>query len=216
MTGILDPSVVDRAGAHPRPGWRRRRVWMKVLAWLLAPLAVVVAAFQLQPTYIVLDIPVTKNPVGYLWWEMQRSELAYADEPGVLYVHRQVGTAYTATQGWRTAEEALAHFERWFLANGGRRLARASTRRPSRRAGSCRRRTARPTSATAARVRLRTSPSGRLADRWRGSTSCSSPRGRRGGVGCRGDSIDPLCSNPPLVPMPPRAPAGASVRERCG
>jgi hypothetical protein len=118
MAGILDPSVMDRAGAHLKPGWRRRRAWMKVLAWLLAPLAVLAAAFQLQPTCIVLDIPVTKNPVGYLWWETQRSELAYADESGVLYVHRQVGTAYSATQGWRTAEEAFAHFERWFLANG--------------------------------------------------------------------------------------------------
>ena len=91
---------------------------MKALAWLAAPLAVVAIAFQLQPSYIVLDIPVTKNPVGYFWWETQRAELAYADSAGVLYVHRQVGTGYPETQGWRTAEDAFAHFERWFLANG--------------------------------------------------------------------------------------------------
>lgn len=91
---------------------------MRLLLWLAAPPAAAAAAFQLQPTYVVLDIPVTPNPVGYFWWEEQLSQLAYADSWGVLYLRRQVGAAYPETQGWRTSEEALAYFQRWLIANG--------------------------------------------------------------------------------------------------
>jgi hypothetical protein len=100
------------------PGWRRQKGWTRLLLWLLTPPAIIAGAFQLQPTYVVLDIPVAPNPVGYFWWEEQRSQLEYADSGGVLYLHRQVGTAYTHMHGWRTADEAFAHFDRWLSANG--------------------------------------------------------------------------------------------------
>jgi hypothetical protein len=91
---------------------------MKLLLGLLAPPAVIVGAFQLQPTYVVVDVPVPNNATGYFWWEAQRSQLAYADSWGVLYLRRQVGTAYAQTQGWRSAEDIFAHFDRWLSANG--------------------------------------------------------------------------------------------------
>jgi hypothetical protein len=31
--------------------------------------AAIAAAFQLQPTYVVLDIPIARGPAGYFWWE---------------------------------------------------------------------------------------------------------------------------------------------------
>src|SRR5262249_32967489 len=70
------------------------------------------------PTYIQLDIPVPKNRVGYFWYETQRSQLAYADEWGVLYLHRQAGTGYAEPQGWHSTEDAFATFDRWFMSNG--------------------------------------------------------------------------------------------------
>jgi hypothetical protein len=104
--------------ANRLPGWRRRRAWAKLLAWLMAPVGLVAAAFQLQPAHIRLDIPVPQNPVGYFWYETQRSQLAYADETGVLYLTRQAGTGYAEPQGWHTIEDAFATFDRWFRSNG--------------------------------------------------------------------------------------------------
>lgn len=112
-------STVELAPHGTRtPGWRRRRAWAKVLAALLAPVVLIAGAFQLQPAYIRLDIPVPKNPVGYFWYESQQSQLAYADEWGVLYLHRQAGTGYAEPQGWHTIEDAFAAFDSWFKSNG--------------------------------------------------------------------------------------------------
>ncbi len=108
----------DTARILRKPGARRRRLWVRLLMWLLAPPVFITGAFQLQPTYIVLDIPVTPNATGYFWWEEQRSQLAYADSGGVLYLRRQVGTAYGRTQGWQTEDEIFAFFDRWLAANG--------------------------------------------------------------------------------------------------
>jgi hypothetical protein len=97
-------------------GARRRG---RLLLWLLAPLAIIAVAFQLQPAHLVLDIPVTPNKgTGYFWWEEQRSQLAYADSSGVLYLRRLVGTAYPKMQGWHTAEDVFTYFDRWLSANG--------------------------------------------------------------------------------------------------
>jgi len=96
----------------------RRRAWGLLLLWLTTPPIAIAVAFQLQPAHVVLDIPVTPNPVGYFWYEAQTSQLSYADSWGMLYVHRKVGTAYPTTQGWQTAEEVFAHFNSWLIANG--------------------------------------------------------------------------------------------------
>jgi hypothetical protein len=71
-----------------KPGWRRRSAWIKLVVSPLALVVLVAGTFQLQPTYILLDIPVAKNPVGYFWYETQRAQLAYADTWSVLYVDR--------------------------------------------------------------------------------------------------------------------------------
>jgi hypothetical protein len=101
------------------PGWRRRRAWATLLAVLMAPVLLVAGAFALQPAHIVLDIPVARHAGGgEFWWETQRAELAYADSWGVLYLHRQVGTAYPASHGWHTVEEAFDHFDHWLTTHG--------------------------------------------------------------------------------------------------
>jgi hypothetical protein len=84
----------------------------------LVPPAAIDTAFQLQPTYVVPDIPVAHGPTGYYWWEEQRSQLVYADSWGLLYLRRQAGSTSPAIHGWQTAEEVLAHFDRWLTGNG--------------------------------------------------------------------------------------------------
>ncbi|MEZ5776342.1 MAG: hypothetical protein R3D33_17025 [Hyphomicrobiaceae bacterium] len=113
----------ERAGA----GWRRRnggdarqprQLWMLVLYLLSwAPMAVA-AVFVFQPAQVRLDVPVAPVATGYFWWEASESELAYADDWGVLYVRRLVGTGYPEFQGWQTGEAALQQFARWLTAQG--------------------------------------------------------------------------------------------------
>jgi hypothetical protein len=83
-------------------------------------LALAVAGiWLLLPSYIVLAIPVApQSGGGDFWWERQYAQLALADEWGVLLVHRQVGTAYPATHGWRSVDEAFAYFDTWLRARG--------------------------------------------------------------------------------------------------
>ena len=80
----------------------------------LLAVAVAIAAFWwFKPGYIELDVPVIKHQGGgAFWWEQHYSEVAYADSPGALYVHRRVGTAYPHTQGWKSVEGVFAHFDR--------------------------------------------------------------------------------------------------------
>ena len=75
----------------------------------------------LSPSYIELSVPITSNGTGYFWWDTQRSSLAYADEPGLLYVSRKAGTAYTDTQGWKTREEVIGYFDKWLNEHGWER-----------------------------------------------------------------------------------------------
>jgi len=84
-----------------------------VICWLLialsVPPAAIAAAFQLQPTYVVLDIPIARGPAGYFWWEEQISQLAYEGSWGVLYLRRQVGSAHPVIEGWQTRPLAGGH-----------------------------------------------------------------------------------------------------------
>jgi len=89
-----------------------------LLIALSVPPAAIAAAFQLQPTYVVLDIAIARGPAGYFWWEEQISQLAYEGSWGVLYLRRQVGSADPVIEGWQTAEEALAYFGSWLAGNG--------------------------------------------------------------------------------------------------
>ena len=155
------------------PGWRRRRARLKLSAWLLAPVALLAAAFQLQPTYIRLDIPVPKNPVGYFWYEAQRSQLAYADAGGVLYLYRQAGTGYAEPQGWHSIEDAFATFDSWFKSNGWN-LAGAARQRRSRATGKPSPRARQPAGLLSRRQFLRARRTRDLEIRW---TRACHPRG---------------------------------------
>ncbi len=45
-------------------------------------------------------------------------ELAYDDSAGVLYVYRQVGTAYSDPQQWKTVADVFGFFEQQLRARG--------------------------------------------------------------------------------------------------
>lgn len=78
---------------------------------LLVSALLAAAIFWAKPGYIDINIHVPKHPGGGdFWWEDHYDQLAYADSAGVLYVHRQVGTAYD-WHGWKTSEDVFAFFE---------------------------------------------------------------------------------------------------------
>lgn len=89
--------------------------------WWSAPLIVLGCAAYLffAPRYIDLDIVVQRHQGGgEFWWEQHRIELAYADSGGVLFVQRQVGTAYPDTHGWKTTADVFAFFDKQMRARG--------------------------------------------------------------------------------------------------
>jgi hypothetical protein len=65
-----------------------------------------------SPSYLELDIAVVPHKGGGPFWsESQRTELAYEDSAGVLYVSRKVGTAYADTQKWKTVADVIGYFD---------------------------------------------------------------------------------------------------------
>ena len=94
---------------------------MKRSLLVAALTAAILAATALgaAPTYIELGIPVVKHlGGGAFWYERQQAELHFEDTAGVLFTHRQVGTAYPDAQGWATAEQVFAFFDREMAARG--------------------------------------------------------------------------------------------------
>jgi hypothetical protein len=85
---------------------------MRLFRWSAALLAVTFAAYLwLAPGYLEIEIPVARHTGGWgFWWESHRTQLAHIDEPGVLYVHRQVGTT-SDTHHWKTEAEIFAYFD---------------------------------------------------------------------------------------------------------
>ena len=75
--------------------------------------ALVMAAIVLSTrNFLEVDIPVARHlGGGAFWWESQRTELAYDDSAGVLYVHRQVGTGYADAQQWKTEADVFGFFD---------------------------------------------------------------------------------------------------------
>jgi hypothetical protein len=74
---------------------------MRLFRWLTALLAVTFAAYLwLAPGYVEIEIPVAKHTGGWgFWWESHRTQLAHIDQPGVLYVHRQLAQPPTRITG---------------------------------------------------------------------------------------------------------------------
>ena len=79
---------------------------------VLAAAVLAAVAFWATPGYVELSIPVAKHRGGgVFWWESHHSKLAYADSAGSTYLHRQVGTAYPDTHGWKTTDEVFAFLD---------------------------------------------------------------------------------------------------------
>lgn len=94
------------------------RLLLKLVA--AAGVAAFAAYMLLAPGYIDITIPVAKHRGGGdFWWESHRTELAYADARGVLYVHRQVGnTSDIHEENWKTEADVFAYFEAHFTRLG--------------------------------------------------------------------------------------------------
>jgi hypothetical protein len=72
-----------------------------------------VAYLVWAPGYLDITIPVGKHRGGGgFWYESHRTQLAYADSSGVLYVYRQVGnTSDIHEEHWKTEADVFAYFE---------------------------------------------------------------------------------------------------------
>lgn len=103
---------------------------MRVLLKLVVAAAVTCFATYLlwAPGYVDIEIPVSKHRGGGdFWWESHRTQLAYADASGVLYVHRLVGnTSDIHEETWKTEADVFAYFEEhltrlgWKFSTAGR------------------------------------------------------------------------------------------------
>lgn len=91
---------------------------MRLIVALSLLAAASLSVWLLKPGYLKADVPVTPNATRYFWWEDHRTELAYADSAGVIFVHRRAGTGYPEMQGWHTREDVFAHFEKHLHAQG--------------------------------------------------------------------------------------------------
>lgn len=93
---------------------------MRALAFLLSILLAATAGYWLLlPGHLRIDIPVAKHKGGGdFWWETHDTTVTYADEAGVKFVRRQVGTAYPDAQGWATVDEAMTYFSGWLTKAG--------------------------------------------------------------------------------------------------
>ena len=56
-----------------------------------------------------------------IWHRTSRSTISNYDQPGVEYVLRREGTAYTSVLGWQKASDGLSYFDRWFAERGWQR-----------------------------------------------------------------------------------------------
>ncbi len=84
---------------------------MRILFAVLIVLSIGIA-FLFSPGYLELDVAVVPHKGGGPFWrESQRTELAYQDSAGVLYVSRKVGTAYADTQHWKTVGDVIGFFD---------------------------------------------------------------------------------------------------------
>ncbi len=90
---------------------------MRIVAVLVVLL---IGAFALfSPGYLDLGIEVAHHKGGGPFWEeSHRTELAYDDSAGVLYVYRQVGTAYSDTQQWKTVADVFGFFDQQLRERG--------------------------------------------------------------------------------------------------
>lgn len=92
---------------------RVRALLQLIGATAIAAAAIVAAYLAWAPGYLDVDIPVARHRGGgTFWWESHRTQLAYADSRGILYVHRQVGnTSDLHEEAWKTEADVYAYFE---------------------------------------------------------------------------------------------------------
>jgi hypothetical protein len=82
-------------------------------ATAIAAVAMIAVFLFWSPGYLDIDIPVARHRGGgTFFWESHRTQLAYADSRGVLYVYRQVGnTSDVHEDSWKTEADVYAYFE---------------------------------------------------------------------------------------------------------
>jgi hypothetical protein len=89
---------------------------LNVFGLLIA--ASVAASVWFAPGYIDINIPVARHKGGMGFWsESHRTELAYEDAKGVLYVYRKVGSTSDA-HDWTTPADAYAYFDEQLRRHG--------------------------------------------------------------------------------------------------
>jgi hypothetical protein len=90
---------------------------MRIVAVLVVLLIGAVALFS--PGYLDLGIEVVPHQGGGAFWEeSHHTDFAYDDSAGVLYVYRQVGTAYSDAQQWKTVADVFGFFDQQLRERG--------------------------------------------------------------------------------------------------
>ena len=72
------------------------------------------------PFYLDINVSVPSNH-GDIWYRTSRSVASTIDRPGVEYVMRREGTAYTDVVGWQSAREGLYYFDHYLHERGWQR-----------------------------------------------------------------------------------------------
>ena len=73
-----------------------------------------------EPSFLDIYVPIPSHHRDI--WERTSRTISYTeDKPGVEYVLRRDGTAYTGAVGWQTASDGLSYFDRWLGERGWHR-----------------------------------------------------------------------------------------------
>ena len=95
----------------------KRKPFLVALAFVL-PLSAVWWCSASSYHELYIPIPSHHNDI---WNHSQRATLSYTDDPGVDYLLRRDGTAYTDVVGWQNAGEGMSYLDRWLVERGWER-----------------------------------------------------------------------------------------------
>ena len=95
----------------------KRRTLLVAFIWLMSLTAV---WWFFTPSYLELYVPLPSFHRD-IWNSSSRTTFSYTDEPGVEYVLRRDGTAYTEKVGWQNTTDALKFFDQWLGERGWQR-----------------------------------------------------------------------------------------------
>lgn len=95
----------------------KRRTLLLAFLWLMSLTAV---WWFFTASYLELYVPLPSFHKD-IWNSTSRTTFSYTDEPGVEYVLRRDGTAYTEKVGWQNTTDALKFFDQWLGERGWQR-----------------------------------------------------------------------------------------------